>query len=113
MLSASSRREERDRLLRFNRRRKYRRLVRLSGDSGACPGFAPRRDPMSIKDDAELAHVLGHLWNAIDHAITGENDAAAYELDAVKGLIFFEDELARANYLKGETQAGDKLPTPK
>ncbi len=65
---------------------------------------------MSIKDDAELAHVLGHLWNAIDHAITGENDAAAYELDAIKGLIFFEDEEARANYLKGETQAGDKIP---
>jgi hypothetical protein len=66
---------------------------------------------MSIKDDAELAHVLFHLWNAIDYAITKENDAAAHELDAVKDLIFFEEGEIRANPLAGETQAGDQIPT--
>lgn len=67
---------------------------------------------MSIKDDPELAHVLGHLWNAIDFAITGENDSAAYELDAVKGLIFFDDEDARADYLKRLALFGEKTDRP-
>lgn len=68
---------------------------------------------MTIKDDAELAHVLFHLWNAIDYAITHEDDAAAQELDAVKDLIFFEEGEIRANPLEGESQAGDQIQTAK
>ena len=55
---------------------------------------------MSIKDDAELQHVLGHLWLAIEHAARGEGNAALYELDSIEGLIFFNDPEDRVAYLE-------------
>jgi hypothetical protein len=55
---------------------------------------------VSIKEDAELQHVLGHLWLAIDHAARGEGNAALYELDSIEGLIFFNDSEDRVAYLE-------------
>lgn len=55
---------------------------------------------MSIKEDAELQHVLGHLWLAIEHAARGEGNAALYELDSIEGLIFFNDPEDRVAYLE-------------
>ncbi len=55
---------------------------------------------MSIKEDAELQHVLGHLWLAIEHATQGDNAAARYELDSIEGLIFFDDPDDRVAYLE-------------
>jgi len=73
---------------------------------------------VSIKEDAELQHVLGHLWLAIEHAARGENNAALYELDSIEGLIFFNDPddrvdyLERLNYGKAEPLQRPTTPTP-
>lgn len=71
---------------------------------------------MSIKEDAELQHVLGHLWLAIEHAARGENNAALYELDSIEGLIFFNDPEDRVAYLErlnyGEAEPLQRSTTP-
>lgn len=72
---------------------------------------------MSIKEDAELQHVLGHLWLAIEHAARGEGNATLYELDSIEGLIFFDDPddrvayLERLNYGKAEPLQRSTAPT--
>jgi len=72
---------------------------------------------VTIKEDPELQHVLGHLWLAIEHAARGEDNAALYELDSIEGLIFFNDPddrveyLERLNYGKAEPLQGSTTPT--
>ena len=70
---------------------------------------------MTIKEDSELQHVLAHLWLALDHLARGETKATLYELDSIAGLIFFDDDAQRVDYLEavnyGE-EATTKTPEP-
>lgn len=72
---------------------------------------------MSIKEDAELQHVLGHFWLALEHLARGEDTAALYELDSIEGLIFFDDAddrvafLERIDYGKAEPLQRPTTPT--
>ncbi len=73
---------------------------------------------MTIKEDSELQHALAHLWLAVDHLVRGEEKAAAYELDSIAGLIFFDDDAQRVEYLEAvkygeeepETKTSEPLP---
>ncbi len=55
---------------------------------------------MTIKEDAEVQHVLGHMWLALEHLAQGDQAAARYELDSIEGLIFFDDPEARVAFLE-------------
>lgn len=55
---------------------------------------------MSIKEDAELQHVLGHIWLALEHLANDQNKAALYELDSIEALIFFDGPEDRVDYLE-------------
>ncbi len=73
---------------------------------------------MTIKEDAEVQHVLGHMWLALEHLAQGDQAAARYELDAIEGLIFFDDPEARVAFLeridygKAEPLQRQATPTP-
>lgn len=55
---------------------------------------------ISIKEQAELRHVLAHIVYAIKALAEGNDNEAIYEVDQVEGLIFWEDDESMTKHLE-------------
>lgn len=55
---------------------------------------------MSIKEDSEIRHVLAHIMMAIRANAEGNHKTAIYEIDAVEGLVMWDNEEQMNNYIE-------------
>lgn len=46
----------------------------------------------SVKMNPELRHVLAHMIYAIDCLVAGNTAEAAYELESIRGLVFWDSD---------------------
>ncbi len=66
---------------------------------------------LQVKSEAELRHVIAHLYGAIEALTNGHARAASDELASVHGLVFFEsDAEAEAYYQSQEGNHGRPMP---
>ena len=66
---------------------------------------------LQVKSEAELRHVIAHLYGAIEALTNGHARTARDELTCVHGLVFFEsEEEAEAYYQSQEGNDGRTMP---
>lgn len=55
---------------------------------------------MSIKEDSELRHVIAHIINAIRASAEGRHEVALYEIDAIEGLVMWDNEDQMTSFIR-------------
>jgi len=56
---------------------------------------------ISVKEQAELRHILAHMIYAIRANAEGHHAEAQYEVDQIEGLVFWEDDEAMTKHIEG------------
>lgn len=61
-----------------------------------------------VKDEAELRHVLAHMFEAIRMASKGDEEATLYELRSVEGLVLFDGDDDFRSYINGMSRQEER-----
>jgi len=56
---------------------------------------------ISVKEQAELRHILAHIIYAIRANAEGHHAEAQYEVDQIEGLVFWDDDEAMTKHIEG------------
>ncbi len=62
---------------------------------------------ITIKNEPELQHVLGHLMEAVEHLSNGQPGAARIELRSIEGLVKFDSPEEMEAHADGEVHDGE------
>ena len=56
---------------------------------------------ISVKEQAELRHILAHMIYAIRANAEGHHAEAMYEVDQIEGLVFWDDDESMTKHIEG------------
>ena len=63
---------------------------------------------ISVKEQAELRHILAHMIYAIRANAEGHHAEARYEVDQIEGLVFWDDDEAMTKHIEAINYGGSE-----